>query len=194
MATITREQAKFILSACATEAELREHLRYPCVCEARGKRWVCATDGHRLHAVVAPPDIALGYCVDKSGSIVSAPRDLKFPPVEQVWTDENDGHAVKIKLDRLKALTSTRHPKMLVKFGAGVEASDPRPHYEGDGAPDTCVCAWAKYIGDAILAVPGGKRAPTHVLVARGGRLDPIIVMEDAPAPTWRAIVMPVRV
>ena len=69
----------------------------------------------------------------------------------------------------------------------------PRVHVNQDAVSDSQVCVAAPYVADALLAAPGGKNPARTVRFARDGQLDPVMLCEDAPLPTWRAIVMPCR-
>lgn len=195
MQTLTKEHARFILAAVCRDP-FRLPLVAPHVSEIGGALWVCATDGHRLHAVRAPEGSQPGYVhLTKDGAIAPlAKTDAKFPSVEDVWQAGQERSAVQLDVERAQAVSSTKHEKMRVKIGVGDEARDPRPHFEGDPTPNSCVIIFARYFAESLLAVPGGKKAPAFVKLARGrDGLDPIVITEDRDAPTWRAVVMPLR-
>lgn len=192
MPAISKIEAKFINAALCRD-EVREHLSHPHVSEVGGVLWVVSTDGHRMHGVRAPNGCKVGYvALSKDGSIHAIEVASKFVPAQAVWCPEYDKSSLNVDVERLQALSS-RHEKMHAAFGHGDECSIPRALYYGDpvGADQTVI--WGGYLGDALLAVPGGKHAPGFVRVARKGAHDPVIIFENHPQPSWRAVVMPVR-
>ena len=194
--TVSKNLARFILAAVSKDST-RENLTAPCVVDMHGARWLCSTDGHRLHAVWVPVETPLGWCALGKGGMAfyGVTREGTFPPLEQVWFPKLDERAVLVEVSRLAAISASRHDDMRITFGLDdAEMREPYARYVEDDFEESEVHLSAAYTNDVLLAVPSGKNAPALVRVARSSdTLDPVMFCEDADVPAWRAIVMPIR-
>lgn len=195
---ISKHEAKFLLAAVSKD-ETRMPINAPAVCDMRGKRWICGTDGHRLHAVLAPDQtFPLGFVlIAKDGDVASLERPgAKFPPVEQVWEHRPEHDFVNIERTRLFAVASSGHAKVCALFTRDEHKARPRLHISGDPAPHSAVAVRSSYVYDAIMLADGKKYRYADVQVSTEGPLDLVQFMPNGLGSelNWCSIVMPMRV
>jgi hypothetical protein len=184
--TVGKNAAKFITSACSDDST-REHMSRPCVIDSEklGGRFLCATDGHRLHMVQVGNAVPLGYAVlGKDGSLTPIVSDLKFPPIDAVIPDAFTDTFV-TSADRLRDLTNTKskHGTVQVRLHGGNAA--PIIAWARDSSDGGKVAIEARYAHDALLMGSSLAR------IAHNEGLDPVMISEKETG--WYAIIMPMR-
>lgn len=216
---IDPREAKFILAALSKD-ETRPQLMLPFVAEVSAKskahgggvevtRWLCATDGHRLHAVKTGDKVPLGTAaVTPSGQVgFDSSEGYQHPPVDAVWCHKSK--PFKAEMDSLDMFASTRHASAMlgVGFGCGEEIVPLRLYRANSHRAEAGFGYYnVAYVRDALLAVPrSGRRGRTpevsHVvfgMTADNGdpiSMSPMVIeMDDNKATRpWRAIIMPRR-
>lgn len=117
MAQIANNLARFLNLAKSTDPT-RFHLCSVHASFVGDVLWLCATDGHRLHAVRAPEGTPPGWVdVAADGTITRSQNteltgnpEAKFPPIEQVWCGDST-YTSKLKrygVERMRLLAAAR--------------------------------------------------------------------------------------
>ena len=199
---LTEDQAEFLMAATSHD---RASLSRSHALEIDGATWIVATDGYRLHAVRADRWAAPGYVTISDVGVVeptTAPDALRpFPVIDnRAWHGRRGGF-VPMDADFL------HHAGRAA--GSPGEFDGPFGFYNGEAVcvfprekpdceirlfryqpwGDDRVGVSPPYLGDALRAAVVG--AP--VLVSAVGPLEPLVLTDSLDAPTWRAIVMPVK-
>lgn len=210
---LTKKQAEFINAARSRNADLgRQRLETPFVAKIRKADWVVATDGKRLHAVRLPSgaEIPLGWVhVSDFGDVhaIAGKNDPIPSIVKAVWPTDRVRNL--IEREQINVLAAAKDSGLAVAFGGDGAA---RPHATWQPKATGDVIVNPRYIGDAIAHIQPVRHAPEcvdyvdgiyierpgedgseAVVVTLGDPEDPMTIEDSADSPSWRAVIMPVR-
>ena len=187
---LTKAEAKFIDAAVSKDIT-RAALTSPHVTAIDGTKWLCATDGHRLH-MVRVEDAAEGYVVvAKDGTVGAAALEMKYPDVAQVIPTDL-AHQGEVETDVLVAISAGKSDLVRVAFDPA-QASFPKPQVTRYAVPKGAVAVNTRYSADACIIATDRKQGTATVRVRFGGPLTPVVYEDPTDAPRWRAVIMPVR-
>lgn len=188
------DEARFLTDILVDD---RERITYPFVVAVDNARWIVATDGHRLHAVrcAEANDFPVGsyVLVSRMGDVAPLARTTTPPPVKDgAWCSGR--RTVPVETYRLKWVASIRSDIPPGRGGGpalafGEDVRDPYLWFAWQTAAAGSVGVNPRYVDEALALAIGSD----GVLIGRGGPEDAVTIEAMATKPSWRAVIMPVR-